>query len=117
MKVSSTSIFLLASNVIAAPTLDVKRSIPGPVRFIDTAIQVENLQVALLTQGLKAFTEAQFQKAGFSGKNFYRNLKEIVVDSRNHIATAAKVEQGKINIKQLPTLAKLANLHISYSGI
>lgn len=46
---------------------------------------LEHLEAEFYRQGVANFTEADFKKAGFTGKHFYKNLMEVASDEKTHV--------------------------------
>ena len=93
MKSFVATAILLASAVSAAPAPLQKRD-DQDSRILNYALTLEHLEAAFYTQGLQNYTKADFAKAGFNGRDFYRHLKEISVDENSHVEVLSAVLKG-----------------------
>ncbi|KAM4055129.1 ferritin-like domain-containing protein [Hirsutella rhossiliensis] len=81
------SISLLAACLVSfglAAPLDQDSKL-GDVDILNYALTLEFLESKFYSEGLSNFTEANFLDAGFS-KEFYKNLKGISQDEKDHVA-------------------------------
>lgn len=76
---------LMASAVTAAPAVAKRDIAASDATILNYALTLEHLEAEFYRQGLANYTEADFQKAGFTDKMFYENLKTTAADEVSHV--------------------------------
>lgn len=85
MKSSIINTALLATAVAAVPAhLSKRADIDGTI--LNYALTLEHLEATFYAEGLKNFSQADFAKAGFNDKDFYKNLQTVAGDEATHVS-------------------------------
>jgi Ferritin-like domain len=83
--------FALIGSAFASPVN--KRQAVTDAGILNYALTLEHLEDKFYREGLANFTEADFNKAGYSSK-FYNNIKEVSYDETTHVSFLTSALKG-----------------------